>query len=148
MASVRFENVSKRYGHKTAIKNLSFECKPGEFFTIVGPAGAGKSTILKMIAGIEPVTSGNIYFDETVVNELSPGERDVSMAFETYNLYPHFSVYENIAFPCKAAARKEKISRQEELLLDIPESLQRRQKIFSKISDGDLLTHTHLPHSS
>lgn len=114
MASVRFENVTKLYGSKMAINDLSLECKSGEFFTIVGPAGAGKSTILKMAAGIETITAGNIYFNETIVNEFSPGERNVSMAFETYNLYPHFSVYENIAFPCRAAARKEKISSQEE----------------------------------
>ena len=114
MASVRFENVTKMYGQKTAIKNLNLECKQGEFFSIVGPAGAGKSTILKMIAGIEPVTSGKIYFNDMVANDLSPRERDVAMAFESYNLYSYFTVYENIAFPLKAPARKEKLSQQEE----------------------------------
>lgn len=114
MASVRFENVTKMYGQKTAIKNLNLECKQGEFFSIVGPAGAGKSTILKMIAGIEPVTSGKIYFNDMVVNDLSPRERDVAMAFESYNLYSYFTVYENIAFPLRAPARKEKLSQQEE----------------------------------
>ncbi|MBT3256169.1 MAG: ABC transporter ATP-binding protein [Deltaproteobacteria bacterium] len=114
MASVRFENVTKMYGQKTAIENLNLECKKGEFFSIVGPAGAGKSTILKMIAGIEPVTSGKIYLNDTVVNDLSPRERDVAMAFESYNLYSFFSVYENIAFPLKAPVRKNKLSSQEE----------------------------------
>lgn len=114
MAEVRLENVTKAYGRKMAVNDMSFSCKDGEFFTIVGPTGAGKTTTLKMIAGIENVTSGKIYFNERLVNELTPGERDVSMAFENYNLYPHFSVYENIAFPLRAPSRKGSISREEE----------------------------------
>ena len=114
MAEVRLENVTKAYGRKMAINNVSFSCKDGEFFTIVGPTGAGKTTTLKMIAGIENVTSGKIYFNERLINELTPQERDVSMAFENYNLYPHFSVYQNVAFPLRAPSRKRSISREEE----------------------------------
>ena len=114
MASVRLENVTKKYGQKLAIDNLSFDYREGEFFSIIGPAGAGKSTILKMIAGIEPVTSGKIYFDDYEVNALSARERNVAMAFETYNLYSHLSVYENISFPLRAPERHEKLSREEE----------------------------------
>ena len=114
MAEVKLENVTKVYGRKLAINNVSFSCKEGEFFTIIGPAGAGKTTTLKMIAGIEKITSGTIYFNERPVNEMPPQERDVAMAFELYNLYPHFSVYDNIAFPLRAPARGEKLSRKEE----------------------------------
>jgi len=114
MAGVRLESVTKKYGQKLAIDNLSFEYREGEFFSIIGPAGAGKSTILKMIAGIEPVTSGKIYFDDYEVNALSARERNVAMAFETYNLYSHMSVYENISFPLRAPERHEKLSRDEE----------------------------------
>ncbi len=114
MAEVRLEGVTKIYGRKTAVDQVSFDCKEGEFFSIVGPAGAGKTTILKMLAGIEKVTSGTIYFDNHPVNELPPQERDVAMAFETYNLYPHFSVYENIAFPLRAPRRTERLSPKEE----------------------------------
>jgi multiple sugar transport system ATP-binding protein len=114
MAEVKLENVTKLYGRKRAVSDVSFSCKDGEFFTIIGPTGAGKTTILKMIAGIEEITSGRIYFNNQVVNDLPPQERDVSMAFESYNLYPHFSVYDNIAFPLRAPIRKEKISSQEE----------------------------------
>lgn len=114
MARVRLENVTKKYGWKLAIDNLNFENKEGEFLSIIGPAGAGKSTILKMIAGIEPVTSGKILFDDYEVNALSPRERNVAMAFETYNLYSHFSVYENIAFPLRAPERHEKLTSEEE----------------------------------
>ncbi|MEI7616201.1 MAG: ABC transporter ATP-binding protein [Actinomycetota bacterium] len=114
MVEIRVENVSKSYGHKTAIDNISFDCKDGEFFSILGPTGAGKSTILKMVAGIEPITSGKIYFNDRVINSLLPHERNVSMAFETYNLYSHFSVYDNIAFPLRAPKWKLNLTREEE----------------------------------
>lgn len=114
MAGVRVENVTKLYGRKMAVKDVSFTCREGELFSIVGPTGAGKSTILKMIAGIEGVTSGKISFNGRVVNDLPPQERNVSMAFETYNLYPHFSVYDNIAFPLRAPRWELKLSPQEE----------------------------------
>jgi len=114
MAEVRLENVTKLYGRKMAVKGVSFTCKEREFFSIIGPTGAGKTTILKMIAGIEDITSGKIYFNGRVVNDLSPRERNVSMAFETYNLYPHFSVYDNIAFPLRAPRWGLKLSPKEE----------------------------------
>ena len=114
MAEVRLESVTKMYGRKRAVNNVSFNCRDGEFFSITGPAGAGKTTILKMLAGIEKPTSGMIYFDGQPVNELAPQERDVAMAFEPYNLYPHFSVYENIAFPLRAPKTEQSLSAQEE----------------------------------
>jgi ABC-type sugar transport system ATPase subunit len=114
MAEVRFENVTKLYGRKMAVKDVSFTIQEAEYFSIVGPTGAGKSTILKMIAGIEGVTSGKIYFNGRVVNDLPPKERNVSMAFETYNLYPHLKVYDNIAFPLRAPRWGLKLSPQEE----------------------------------
>jgi ABC-type sugar transport system ATPase subunit len=114
MARVRLEHVTKMYGRKIAVHDVSFDCKEGDFFSIVGPAGAGKTTILKMLAGIERVSSGQIYFDDRLVNDLPPQERDVAMAFETYNLYSHFSVYDNIAFPLRAPRVKEKLSPEEE----------------------------------
>lgn len=99
MASVRLENVTKAFGGKVVVEDINLECKDGEFLSIVGPAGAGKTTILKMVAGIERPSSGTIYFDNHAVNDLRPQVRNVAMAFETYNLYSHFTVYENIAFP-------------------------------------------------
>ena len=114
MAGVRLEQVTKLYGRKMAVKEVNLVCKEGEFFSIVGPTGAGKSTILKMIAGIETVTSGKVYLGDRVVNDLPPQERNVSMAFETYNLYPHFNVYDNIAFPLRAPRWDLKLSQQEE----------------------------------
>ncbi len=114
MAGVRLENVTKRYGRKTAIKNLSLNCKEGDFFSIVGPTGAGKTTILSMIAGIEAVTSGKIFFNDHEVSHLPPQERNVSMAFESYNLYPHLKVYDNVAFPLRAPRWNLKLSKHDE----------------------------------
>lgn len=139
MVQVRFENVVKYYGRKLAINDLSFTVKEGDFFSILGPTGAGKSTILKMIAGIEPISSGKIYFNDIVVNNLSPHDRNVSMAFETYNLYSHFSVYENIAFPLRAPKWKLKLTKEEERkrvteiasFLGIDQLLERRPQALS-----------------
>ena len=139
MVEVRFENITKYYGRKLAIDNLSFTVKEGEFFSILGPTGAGKSTILKMIAGIEPITSGKIFFNDILVNDLPPHERNVSMAFETYNLYSHFSVYGNIAFPLRAPKWKLNLSKEEERkrvveiasFLGIEELLERKPQALS-----------------
>ena len=131
MAEVRLENVTKLYGRKMAVKDVSFTCREGEFFSFVGPTGAGKSTILKMIAGIENINSGKIYFNNRVVNDFSPQERNVSLAFETYNLYPHFSVYDNIAFPLRAPRWELKLSMQEEK--------QKVEEIASFLGIGELL---------
>ncbi len=114
MAEVKIENVTKFYGRKKAVKNVTFTCKEGGFLSIVGPTGSGKSTILKMVAGIENISEGKIYFNDTVVNDLPPQERNVSMAFESYNLYPHINVYENIAFPLRAKRWNFNLSREEE----------------------------------
>lgn len=101
MVKIKFENVKKSFGALTVIKKLDLTIKDGEFFTFLGPSGCGKSTILNMIAGLEPLTEGKIYFDGMVVNELTPKERDVAMVFQSYALYPHMNVYENIAFPLR-----------------------------------------------
>jgi len=114
MAGVRLENVTKKYGQKRAVKDLNLDCKEGEFFSIVGPTGAGKTTILSMIAGIEEVTAGRIFFNDLEVSKLPPQERNVSMAFESYNLYPHMKVYDNIAFPLRAPRWNLKLSKQDE----------------------------------
>jgi len=114
VAEVQLEGVTKLYGRKKAVDAVSVTCREGEFISIFGPTGAGKSTILKMIAGIEDVTSGNIRFNGHVVNDLPPQERNVSMAFESYNLYPHMNVYDNVAFPLRAPRWGLKLERAEE----------------------------------
>ena len=101
MTGIRFENITKTFGSISVIKDLSLTIHDGEFFTFVGPSGCGKSTILNMIAGLEDVTGGSLLFDDRVVNGLSPKDRDVAMVFQSYALYPHMTVFENIAFPLR-----------------------------------------------
>jgi multiple sugar transport system ATP-binding protein len=101
MTEIRFDAVGKSFDRATAVADLTLTIMTGEFFTFVGPSGCGKSTVLNMIAGLEQVSTGTILFDGTVVNNQSPKERDVAMVFQSYALYPHMSVSENIAFPLR-----------------------------------------------
>lgn len=101
MSEIIFKDITKNFGSVQVIKALNLTIKDGEFFTFVGPSGCGKSTILNMIAGLEDVTTGDILFDGMSVCRLSPRERDVAMVFQSYALYPHMTVYENMAFPLK-----------------------------------------------
>ncbi len=108
MAEIRFEGVVKKFGPVTVLRSLDLVIRDGEFFTFVGPSGCGKSTVLNMIAGLEPVSAGNILFDGKVVNTLAPKERDVAMVFQSYALYPHMTVFDNIAFPLRMRKMPEK----------------------------------------
>ncbi len=101
MASIELKNVWKKYGQVLAVENVSWKCEDGEFLSLLGPSGCGKSSTLRMIAGLEEISGGEIYFDDQLVNELPPRERNVAMVFETWSLYPNLSVYENIAFPLR-----------------------------------------------
>jgi multiple sugar transport system ATP-binding protein len=101
MASIRFDNLGKSYGETEVIKNLQFDVKDGEFMVFVGPSGCGKSTVLRMIAGLETITSGDLWIGDRVVNLVHPKDRDIAMVFQSYALYPHMNVYDNIAFGLK-----------------------------------------------
>jgi sn-glycerol 3-phosphate transport system ATP-binding protein len=107
MASISLKNIIKRYGSgKTAnqvIHGVSAEIADGEFIVIVGPSGCGKSTLLRMVAGLEEVTGGDIAIGHRIVNDLEPSERDIAMVFQNYALYPHMSVFENMAYGLKIA---------------------------------------------
>jgi multiple sugar transport system ATP-binding protein len=98
MASISFHAVTTRYGEVVAVNNLDLAIRDKEFVVLLGPSGCGKSTTLNMIAGLEEVTEGELRFDDEIVNALPPHRRDVAMVFQSYALYPHKSVYENIAF--------------------------------------------------
>ena len=99
MAKLLLENVTKIYDRDVyAVKNVSFEVQPREFTVLVGPSGCGKTTTLRLIAGLEELTSGSIYIEGQLVNDMSPKDRDVAMVFQNYALYPHMSVHDNMAF--------------------------------------------------
>ena len=101
MAEIRLEGIQKSFRDSVIIRQLDLVIFDGEFFTFVGPSGCGKSTLLNMIAGLADITGGQLYFDHTLVNTLTPRERDVAMVFQNYALYPHMTVFDNIAFPLR-----------------------------------------------
>ena len=98
MASVTFEHVSKRYGDVTAVDDLSLEIADKEFMVLLGPSGCGKTTALRMIAGLEDISGGTISIGNRVVNHVAPKDRDIAMVFQSYALYPHMTVRENLSF--------------------------------------------------
>src|SRR6478752_10393271 len=105
MASIQLKNVVKQYGTgKSAVKvihGVSADIADREFIVIVGPSGCGKSTLLRMVAGLEEITGGEIWIGDRVVNQLEPAERDIAMVFQNYALYPHMSVFDNMAYGLK-----------------------------------------------
>jgi multiple sugar transport system ATP-binding protein len=101
MATVTFEHVNKQYGDFLAVNDLNLEIGDGEFMVLVGPSGCGKTTSLRMIAGLEEITSGTLRIGDRVVNDVPPKDRDIAMVFQSYALYPHMSVRENLAFGLK-----------------------------------------------
>src|SRR6185295_14103143 len=102
MAQVHLRGVRKTYDNEVdVIHGIDMEIADGEFIVIVGPSGCGKSTLLRMIAGLERITAGEVAIGERVVNELEPKDRDIAMVFQNYALYPHMSVYENMAYGLK-----------------------------------------------
>lgn len=103
MGSVKLANVTKSFGNTQTIHGVSLDIQDGEFVVFVGPSGCGKSTLLRMIAGLESITSGDISISGERVNDLQPSDRGIAMVFQSYALYPHMTVYENIAFSMKLA---------------------------------------------
>ena len=105
MASVRFEKIHKAYGDVIVLREIDIDVHSGEFLVLVGPSGCGKSTLLRCLAGLNDVTSGEIYIAEKRVNALAPKDRDVAMVFQSYALYPHMTVRANMGFALKMSRR-------------------------------------------
>src|SRR5438445_13154820 len=99
MASVRVEALTKRFGDKEVVNRVSVQVDDGAFAVMLGPSGSGKTTLLRCIAGLELPDSGSVYIGDVLMDELSPRERDLSMVFQNYSLFPHMSVRANLAFP-------------------------------------------------
>src|SRR5512136_3365426 len=120
MSSVTFQNVTKRYGNIIAVSNLNLNIADQEFLVFVGPSGCGKTTSLRMVAGLEDVTAGNIYIGDRLVNDISPKDRDIAMVFQSYALYPHMNVYDNLAFGLKLRKTpKDEIKKRVQVAADI-----------------------------
>ena len=135
MASVRLEHVFRRFGDVAVVSDVSMEILDKEFLVLVGPSGCGKSTILRMIAGLEEMSGGDIYIGDRLVNDMAPKDRDVAMVFQNYALYPHMSVFENMAFGLKLrnTSKREIKQRVEEAaeILDIRQLLSRKPRQLS-----------------
>ncbi|TRW84735.1 ABC transporter ATP-binding protein [Mycolicibacterium sp. 018/SC-01/001] len=135
MAHVRFSGVTKAYGTASVVSDLDLELPDGSFTVLVGPSGCGKSTSLRMLAGLETVTSGTITIGDRDVTHLQPRDRDIAMVFQNYALYPHLSVAENIAFPLRATRtpRREALTRAGEIAesLGLGKLLSRKPKDLS-----------------
>src|SRR5205085_3111342 len=101
MASVTLKELTKEFKEVVAVNKVNLEIKDKEFLVLVGPSGCGKTTALRMIAGLEEATDGEIFIGERLVNDVSPKDRDIAMVFQNYALYPHMSVYDNMAFGLK-----------------------------------------------
>ena len=101
MASVTYNNVFKKFGDLMIIKDLNIKVEDKEFLVLVGPSGCGKTTALRLLAGLEEITDGEITIGDRVVNDVAPKDRDIAMVFQSYALYPHLSVYDNMAFGLK-----------------------------------------------
>lgn len=135
MANVELKNVVKKYDTKTIINDISLFIKDKEFLVLVGSSGCGKSTIMRMIAGLEDITDGEIFIDGKCVNNVHPKDRDIAFVFQNYALYPHMTVYENIAFPLKMRNYSKKEIEEKVLeaakILDLEPYLKRKPKQLS-----------------
>ena len=135
MAPITFEHVTKRFDETTAVADLDIEVADGEFLVLVGPSGCGKTTALRMLAGLEDITSGRILIGDRVVNNIAPGARDVAMVFQSYALYPHMTVYQNLAFSLRnfgvPKAEIDRRVRQTADVLELGELLKRKPRQLS-----------------
>ena len=136
MATVQLKDICKIFdGNVKAVDSVNIEIKDREFVVLVGPSGCGKSTTLRMVAGLEDISSGELYIDGRLVNDVPPKDRDIAMVFQNYALYPHMSVYDNMAFGLKIRKfPKEEIDqrvREAAKILDIEQLLERKPKALS-----------------
>ena len=141
MSEVRIENISKKFGDTDAVSNLSFTIKDGEFVVLLGPTGAGKTTTLRLIAGLEDPDEGKIFINNEDVTESQPAQRDVAFVFQQFSLYPNYTVYNNLAFPLRSPLRflsKEQIDK---IVRDIAKTLHIEDKLKNKathLSGGEM----------
>jgi iron(III) transport system ATP-binding protein len=137
MARVRFESIKKIFGDTPAVRDLSFEIREGEFFSILGPSGCGKTTTLRMAAGFEQPDHGSIFFDNAEVTSLPPEHRNTGMVFQNYALFPHLSVFENVAFGLRARKRPQnEINERVAAALALVEMRGLQNRLVTQLSGG------------
>jgi multiple sugar transport system ATP-binding protein len=138
MAGIRLEHITKRYGDGfPAVSDVSLEIADGEFVILVGPSGCGKSTILRMIVGLEDITEGDLYIGDERVNDKAPRDRNLAMVFQNYALYPHLTVFENIAFPLRLRkAPEEEVTKKVEEAADLLELREHLSRKPANLSGG------------
>ena len=148
MAKVLLKNIIKKYGEVVAVKDVSLEIVDQEFLVLVGPSGCGKTTTLRMVAGLEEITEGDIYIGDQFVNHLPPKDRNIAMVFQSYALYPHMKVFDNIAFGLKMRKvpkdKRFKLVHEAADILGINDLLDRKPKALSggqrqRVALGELL---------
>jgi multiple sugar transport system ATP-binding protein len=135
VASIKYDHVFKRFGEVTVLKDMNLDISDQEFLVLVGPSGCGKTTALRCLAGLEEITDGNIYIGDRIVNDVPPKDRDIAMVFQSYALYPHMSVYDNMAFGLKLRktpkAEIDRRVKEAAEMLSIGHLLDRRPKALS-----------------
>ena len=140
MAGIQFKDIRKSYGDVAVVHGITLDIKDGEFIVIVGPSGCGKSTLLRMVAGLEQITSGELVIGDRVVNELEPKDRDCAMVFQNYALYPHMTVYDNMAYGLKIrGVPKDEIKRRVQAaadMLELGHLLDRRPRQRQRVAMG------------
>src|SRR6201995_1384224 len=133
MAAIEMKNIVKKYGDGfPAVNDVSIDVEDGEFVILVGPSGCGKSTLLRMIVGLEDITSGDMVIGGERVNDKAPRDRNLAMVFQNYALYPHLTVYENIAFPLRLAKNKRSDAEIDKLVNDVADVLELKEHLQRK----------------
>ena len=141
MSEVKIENVSKQFGEINAVSNLSFTVNDGEFVVLLGPTGAGKTTTLRLIAGLEQADEGKIFIGNEDVTQAQPAQRDVAFVFQEYSLYPNYTVYNNLAFPLRSPLRSLSKDQIDKTVRDIAKTLHIEDKLKNKathLSGGEM----------
>jgi len=141
MSNISLKNISKSFGDESAVVDVSLDIKDGEFIVLLGPTGAGKTTTLRLIAGLETADSGEVLMDGHLINDLPPANRNVCFVFQQYSLYPHYSVYDNIAFPLRSPTHNLNEEEIKEKILKVAKMLKIDHKLKNKatqLSGGEM----------
>lgn len=137
MSRITIKNAVKKYGENTVIPDLSAEIEEGELFTLLGPSGCGKTTLLRMIAGFNSIEGGDIYFNDTRINDMDPSKRNIGMVFQNYAIFPNLSVRDNVAFGLKnRKMEKQKIKEETDKFLNLMQIMQYADRMPNQLSGG------------